>query len=103
MAGIGYNAWKIKNYGQRIKRNEQETLLDNEALLNINPINDDDMDLSVEGILAIAAQCGPNCRFIFQKLLEGYEMKEIAELLDISHENARKQKSDCAKKLRTRL
>lgn len=106
LAGIGYHAWDYGDYGQINMRSYDEW---KDAYDPIEPISEQDYPSKIEYLFNMLDLCGSNCRFIFEKQLEGYDLKEIAELLTqklgrpISHDNVRTQKTNCMKELGKRI
>lgn len=107
LAGIGYFAWDKRKYGQTDLPSFDEW---KDSYDPIAPISEEDYPPKIEHILSMLDECGPNCRFIFEKNeLEDYDLKETAKLLTeklgrpISHDNVRQQKYNCLNRLRERL
>lgn len=100
LCGIGYLAWNYKKYGQK-----EMLALDQwkDTYDPIDSIQENDLEIDLESIFLLLEKCGKNCRFIFEKEIEGFNLEEIAGMLSISHENSRKRKSNCMKELRNKI
>lgn len=103
---IGYKAWDYKEYGQIKLRTLDEW---KETYDPIAPLSESDFQIDLHDLLNLFPQCGPQCSFIFDKLMQGYKQNEIAEMLTealgktVSHENLRQMVGACRRELSRRI
>ncbi len=97
LSNIGYKAWDYKEYGQYKPKPFEEW---KESYDPIGPLVESDYQVSIADILDRVDRLGAHCRFILEHELKGYNQLEISELLGISHDSVRQQKTQCLQRLR---